>query len=63
MRGSLVEAAAEGAAVLVISTDLDELLAISGRILVLAEGAIAGLFEVAQSEPDLEGLAHGSASR
>ena len=41
---ALVEAARGGAAVLLVSSDLDELRAISDRILVLRSGAIAATF-------------------
>jgi simple sugar transport system ATP-binding protein len=40
----LLEQAARGAAVLLVSEDLDELLALADRILVLCEGRLAGVF-------------------
>jgi ABC-type sugar transport system ATPase subunit len=44
----LGELAAGGCGVIVVSSDLDELLAISGRIVVMREGRIAG--ELGRSE-------------
>jgi simple sugar transport system ATP-binding protein len=41
----LREAAAEGVAVLLVSEDLDEILALADRVLVLYEGAVAGELE------------------
>ncbi|CAA9397178.1 MAG: hypothetical protein AVDCRST_MAG35-704, partial [uncultured Quadrisphaera sp.] len=38
---------AAGAAVLVVSEDLDELLALADRVLVLHEGRVAGVLEAA----------------
>ncbi|WP_158814649.1 ABC transporter ATP-binding protein [Methylocapsa sp. S129] len=58
IRAALVEAASDGAAVLVISADLDELLAISSRIIVLASGAVAASFDCADADADLEGFVH-----
>jgi simple sugar transport system ATP-binding protein len=50
----LHRAASDGVAVLLISEDLDEILALSDRIVVLYEGAIAG--EVAAADATPEGL-------
>jgi len=47
--GRLVE---EGAAVLVLSSDLPELLGISDRILVLHRGEIAGEFRAGEADSD-----------
>lgn len=47
VRGDLVAAAEAGAAVVVISADLDELLAVSHRLLVLANGRISAEFDLA----------------
>jgi simple sugar transport system ATP-binding protein len=44
VRAALGEASARGAAVLFVSEDLDELFAVSDRIVVLREGRIAGTF-------------------
>jgi ABC-type uncharacterized transport system ATPase subunit len=58
IRAALVEAARDGAAVLVISADLDELLMISSRIIVLAGGSVAASFDCADADADLEGFVH-----
>jgi ABC-type uncharacterized transport system ATPase subunit len=58
IRAALVEAARGGAAVLVISADLDELLAISSRIIVLAAGVVAASFDCADADADPEGFVH-----
>ena len=42
MHGYLREAAADGVAVLLISEDLDEVLTLADRIVVMYEGAIVG---------------------
>jgi simple sugar transport system ATP-binding protein len=54
VRGELLARRAAGAAVLLVSEDLDELLALSDRIVVLYEGAVAG--EVAAEDADPERL-------
>lgn len=43
VRSKLLEAAAGGAGVLLVSEDLDELMALAGRICVLYEGAVAAM--------------------
>lgn len=48
IRGDLVAAAEAGAAVVVISADLDELIAVSHRLLVLANGRISAEFDLAK---------------
>jgi ABC-type uncharacterized transport system ATPase subunit len=58
IRTALVAAARNGAAALVISADLDELLAISSRIIVLAGGRVAASFDCAEADADLEGFVH-----
>lgn len=45
-----------GAAILLISADLDELLALSNRILVMYEGQIMGELPKGQADPELIGL-------
>jgi general nucleoside transport system ATP-binding protein len=56
IRADLVEAAQQGAAVLVISADLDELLAMSRRIIVLSAGRVAGNFDCAAFAADPDGF-------
>jgi general nucleoside transport system ATP-binding protein len=52
VRRDIAEAAAEGAAVLIISTDLDELIETSSRILVVSGGTIAAEFDCADSRAE-----------
>jgi ABC-type uncharacterized transport system ATPase subunit len=52
VRSILVNERSNGAAILLISEDLDEIFAIADRILVLFEGRIAG--EMSEAEADLE---------
>jgi len=54
VRKTLLEQRARGAAILVVSEDLDELIALSDRLVVMYEGRIVG--EVAASEADPERL-------
>jgi simple sugar transport system ATP-binding protein len=54
VRGRLLEQRARGAGVLLISEDLDEILALADRILVIYQGRSVG--EVTASEADAEGL-------
>ena len=53
----LREAAEEGVAVLLISEDLDEILALADRIVVMYEGAIAGAFDPTTATVEEIGLA------
>jgi ABC-type uncharacterized transport system ATPase subunit len=46
----LLERRAAGAAILLISEDLDEILALSDRVAVLYEGRIAGITEAAETD-------------
>jgi ABC-type uncharacterized transport system ATPase subunit len=48
IRGAIVEAAAEGAAVVVISADLDELMEMGHRMIVLSNGRISAEFDLHQ---------------
>lgn len=48
IRAALVKAAAEGAAVLVISADLDELLELGHRMIVLTHGRLVAEFDLSQ---------------
>jgi simple sugar transport system ATP-binding protein len=52
----LREAAGLGVAVLLISEDLDEILALSDRIAVMYEGAILGVFDIAHADVAKIGL-------
>ena len=52
IRREIAEAVSAGAAALVISTDLDELLEMSARILVLSGGRIAAEFDCAEAGAD-----------
>ncbi|MDG6107764.1 sugar ABC transporter ATP-binding protein [Dactylosporangium aurantiacum] len=52
--------AREGAAVLMISSELPELLGMSDRIVVMRDGAIAGELPAGASEEDVVGLATGA---
>jgi ABC-type uncharacterized transport system ATPase subunit len=58
VRRDIAYVAAEGAAVLIISTDLDELIALSSRILVLAGGRIAAELDCAEANIDAGAFAH-----
>ena len=63
VRDALLEAADRGLAVLLISADLDEVLQLADRILVLYEGEIAGEFESDQLERDQIGRLMGGGAR
>ena len=52
----LLEERERGAAILLISADLDELLALSNRILVMYEGQIMGELPKGQADPELIGM-------
>jgi simple sugar transport system ATP-binding protein len=54
VRSQLLARRAEGAAVLLVSEDLDELLALSDRLVVLYEGRIVG--EMPAADADVERL-------
>lgn len=56
VRSRLLEEAQRGAAVLLISEDLDEVRALSDRIAVIYEGEIKGIVPVAEAEKELLGL-------
>ena len=61
VRLQLLERRAAGAAILLVSEDLDELLALADRLVVLYEGRVMG--EMARSEADLERLSMLMAGR
>jgi ABC-type sugar transport system ATPase subunit len=44
---------AEGSAVLLVSSELPELIGLSDRILILRDGTVGGTFERAQATPEL----------
>jgi ABC-type uncharacterized transport system ATPase subunit len=52
----LLERRAAGAAILLISEDLDEIVALSDRIAVMYEGRIAGTFEASEADVGRIGL-------
>jgi simple sugar transport system ATP-binding protein len=56
VRGLLLDAAASGVGVLLISEDLDEILALSDRIAVLFDGRVAGLVEAEGADVEEIGL-------
>ncbi len=56
IRQSLVDLAAEGAAVLIVSQDLEELLQISDRIAVLSKGRLSGTMPASEATPERIGL-------
>ena len=56
VRATLLEQRARGAAILVISEDLDELLAIADRVVVMYEGRIVGEVGANEADPDRLGL-------
>jgi simple sugar transport system ATP-binding protein len=58
----LVEERGEGRAILLVSLELDEILSLSDRILVMYEGEIVGEFPPTVSEEEL-GLAMTGATR
>jgi ribose transport system ATP-binding protein len=57
------ELAREGLAVLLISSELPELIGMSDRVLVMAEGRVAGELPAGASEEDIMRLATGSGTR
>jgi simple sugar transport system ATP-binding protein len=56
VRNLVLEERAKGTAVLLVSEDLDELLALSDRVLVIYEGAVAGEMDAADATPERLGL-------
>jgi ABC-type uncharacterized transport system ATPase subunit/alkylation response protein AidB-like acyl-CoA dehydrogenase len=61
IRQRLAEATTGGAAVLLVSADLDELLALSHRLLVLTGGRIVAEFDLASGPPDRAALGRAMA--
>jgi simple sugar transport system ATP-binding protein len=56
VRTQLLARRAEGAAILLVSEDLDELLALSDRLIVLYEGQVVGEMSATDSDPERLGL-------
>ncbi|MDW8068845.1 MAG: ABC transporter ATP-binding protein [Anaerolineae bacterium] len=56
IRRLLLDLAGQGVAVLLVSTDMDELFALADRLLVLYRGEIAGALPVSQADPESIGL-------
>jgi len=56
VREELLARSRDGAAILLMSEDLDELLALSDRIVVLYEGRVVGRMEAAQADPEHLGM-------
>jgi simple sugar transport system ATP-binding protein len=56
VREELLARRRDGAAILLISEDLDELLSLSDRIVVLYEGRVVGRMEASQAEPEQLGM-------
>jgi simple sugar transport system ATP-binding protein len=56
VRGELLARRADGAAVLLISEDLDELLALADRVVVLYEGRVMGEMPASAADVDHLGL-------
>jgi simple sugar transport system ATP-binding protein len=54
-RQALVQARSEGAGVLLISEDLDELFSLTDRLIVLFDGKVVGEFKPAETDPYLVG--------
>jgi simple sugar transport system ATP-binding protein len=52
VRSQLLERRAAGAAILLVSEDLDELLALADRLVVFYEGRIVGQMAVAEVDPE-----------
>jgi simple sugar transport system ATP-binding protein len=56
VRSELLARRDAGAAVLLVSEDLDELLALSDRLIVMYEGRIVGEMRAGEADPDRLGL-------
>ncbi|HZW02754.1 MAG TPA: heme ABC transporter ATP-binding protein, partial [Anaerolineaceae bacterium] len=59
VRGRLLEQRDRGAAVVLISEDLDEIMSLSDRIAVMYEGEIVGVLPASQATPHRLGLLMG----
>ena len=56
VRSQLLARRAEGAAIVLVSEDLDELLALSDRLIVLYEGRVVGEMGAREADPELLGM-------
>jgi simple sugar transport system ATP-binding protein len=56
VRATLLERAKAGAAIVLVSEDLDELLALSDRLVVLYEGRVAGSMPIAEADAERLGM-------
>ena len=63
VRSRLLEQRARGAAVLLISDDLDEILALADRIAVIYEGQIVGVLPASDANPERLGLMMSGSAR
>jgi simple sugar transport system ATP-binding protein len=63
IRSQLLEQRQRGAAVLLVSEDLEEILALSDRIAVMYEGEIAGILPASEATPEKLGLLMGGGAR
>ena len=63
VRQQLLEQRQRGAAILLISEDLDEIMALSDRIAVIYEGEIAGVMPAVEATPEKLGLLMGGGAR
>jgi simple sugar transport system ATP-binding protein len=63
IRRQLLEQRQRGAGILLISEDLEEILALSDRIAVMYEGEIAGILPAAEATPEKLGLLMGAGAR
>ncbi len=62
IRNRLIEQRDRGAAVLLVSLDLDELLALSDRLIVMHGGRVVGHLSAAQADPETLGLMMGGSA-
>lgn len=63
VRRKMLEQREKGTAILLVSSDLDEVFSISDRIAVLFEGQVVGVLETAKAELEMVGLLMGGARR
>jgi simple sugar transport system ATP-binding protein len=63
VRSALIRHRDQGVAVLLISEDLDEVLSVSDRVVVMFEGKIKGSFKTAETSRDEIGLMMGGSAQ